>query len=206
MKSSVEFYDSGHVVLPTIKALTPAQRLTLARIAYPGYFTMSEQSIAAFKVARDMAWHRRAAFDLHHTAELIYKAVLLAFEGYWPNTHDLAELGRMSTRAAPALGSLIPNDTPDRERLARLLSSGLVAARHDPEFAIPRDDLNTLARHVRAFRSRAMLACRVRIVKLTAEVANMQPERETHDNRPITEIRHPPRGPGLGPRGDEAAS
>jgi hypothetical protein len=84
--------------------------------------------------------------------------------------HDLAELDRMSMRAAPDLGSLIPPETPDRKRLGRLLSSGYVEARYDPSFTIAQDDLDTLAHHVRAFHARAKQACRARLAELAAEL------------------------------------
>jgi CRISPR-associated protein Csb2 len=88
LTEGIALYDSGRVVLPMITALTPAHRLALARVAFPGYFTMARQSYQAFQVAR-YRWHSIAAFDLHQTAEVLYKAVLLAFAGYLPKCTTL---------------------------------------------------------------------------------------------------------------------
>jgi CRISPR-associated protein Csb2 len=166
----IALYDSGRVELPAIKALTPAQRLTLARVAFPSYFHMARQYYEGFQDARNHARDRIAAFYLQQAAETLYKAVLLTFAGYLPKMHDLAALDRMSTHAAPDLGSLIPTDTPDRKRLGRLLSSGYVEARYNPAFTIARADLDALARHVRAFHDRAEHACRTRLAELTSEL------------------------------------
>jgi HEPN domain-containing protein len=150
--------------------LTSAQRLDLARVAVPGYFETARQSYEAFQFSRDRSSYSIAAFELHQTAETLYKAVLLVFTGYLPKIHNLVELDRMSTRAAPELGSLIPADIPDRKRLGRILSSGYVEARYKPTFTIARADLDALAAYVRAFHGRAEQACRARLAELAAEV------------------------------------
>ena len=54
LTEGIALHDSGRVELPAVAALTPAQRLALARVAFPGYFTMARESYQAFK-ARETA-------------------------------------------------------------------------------------------------------------------------------------------------------
>ncbi|HWN71271.1 MAG TPA: HEPN domain-containing protein, partial [Haliangium sp.] len=107
-----------------------------------------------------------AAFELHQVAETLCKAVLVVFTAYLPKMHDLDELGRRCTRSCPNLGPLVPQDAPDRRRLVGLLCAAYVDARYSFAFEISREELETLAQYVSAFRARAERGCQERLAEL----------------------------------------
>jgi uncharacterized protein len=70
-----------------------------------------------------------AVFLLHQAAEHAYQAILLAFTGYKPCTHNLDKLRRYTNRFSIELALLFPRSTPEEDRLFRLLMQGYVDAR-----------------------------------------------------------------------------
>src|SRR5690606_18868702 len=103
---------------------------------------------ASFEHSLARGSHAIAAFLLHQAAEVLLKAVLVTFTGYRPKTHDLGELERRCTRASPGIGPLVPQDAPDRARLAALLRAAYVDARYSFGFEVSREDLEALAGHI----------------------------------------------------------
>ena len=110
-----------------------------------------------------------AAFELHQVAETLCKAVLVVFTAYLPKLHDLDELGRRCTRAAPDIGPLVLQDAPDRKRLQALLRTAYVDARYSFAFEVSRDELETLANYVCAFKARAERGCEQRLAALSQD-------------------------------------
>jgi hypothetical protein len=60
----------------------------------------------------------------------------------------------------------VPQDAPDRRRLAGLLCAAYVDARYSFAFEASREDLEALARYVIAFRAGAERACQERLAEL----------------------------------------
>jgi uncharacterized protein len=167
MVDGLALYDAGRVAI-AIPELTPAMHHALAREAFQRYFDHAAQLYRSF--ARNLAHGSLAiaAFELHQVAETLYKAVLIVFTAYLPKMHDLDELGRRCARACPNLGPLVPQDAPDRKRQVSLLRAAYVDARYSFAFQISREDLETLARYVCAFRARAERACQEHLAELAA--------------------------------------
>jgi predicted nucleotidyltransferase/HEPN domain-containing protein len=167
MTEGVALYDAGRVAI-TIPELTQAMHYVLAEAFFQHYFERDAQLYRSFE--RNLAHGSLAiaAFELHQVAETILKAVLVVFTAYMPKLHDLDELGRRCTRACPSLGSLVPQDAPDRKRLAALLRAAYVDARYSFAFEVSREDLEALARYVSAFLARAEHACQEHLAKLAA--------------------------------------
>ena len=165
----VVLYDAGRAAI-TVPALTPAMHHALAQEAFRRSFDHAAQLYRSFE--RNLAHGSLAiaAFELHQIAETICKAVRVVFTAYLPKTHDLDELGRRCTRACPSLGAIVSRDALDGRRLAGLLHAGYVDARYSFGFEVSREDLETLAGCVCAFRARAELACQERLAELTAAV------------------------------------
>jgi HEPN domain-containing protein len=152
----------------TVPELTPAQRLELAQVSFTRYFEHAAQLYRSFE--RNLAHGSLAiaAFELHQVAETIYKAVLLVFTAYQPKLHDLDELGRRCARVAPGIGPLVPVEVPDRKRLAGLLRAAYVDARYSFSFQVSLKELESLARYVSTFRTRAERVCHEHLAELTA--------------------------------------
>lgn len=100
-----------------------------------------------------------AAFLLHQAAEQCYQAILLAFMGYKPTTHNLDKLRRYTNRFSVELALLFPLDNEEEEDIFRLLSSGYVSARYKEEFIITEEEIGILAERIRRLLDIAERVC-----------------------------------------------
>ena len=89
-----------------------------------------------------------AAFLLHQAAEHIYQAILLAFTGYKPTTHNLDKLRRYTNRFSVELAQVFPRDNPEEDELFRRLLSGYVDARYKEEFSISEVEISQLLERI----------------------------------------------------------
>jgi HEPN domain-containing protein len=96
---------------------------------------------------------------LHQAAEQCYQAILLAFMGYKPTTHNIDKLRRYTNRFSLELALLFPRDSPAEEELFRLLSAGYVDARYKEEFAISEEQVELLTERVRRLLDIAKRVC-----------------------------------------------
>jgi len=109
---------------------------------------------------------RIAVFLLHQAAEQAYQAILLAYMGYKPCTHNLDKLRRYTNRFSIELGTLFPRDTPAEDRLFKLLLQSYVDARYKEDFDISGEDLETLTERIERLLSIAARICRNRFISL----------------------------------------
>jgi HEPN domain-containing protein len=100
-----------------------------------------------------------AAFFLHQATEQCYQAILLAFTGYKPTTHNLDKLRRYTNRFSAELAVLFPLDNEEEEDLFRLLSSGYVSARYKEEFIITEGEVGILVERIRRLLDIAERVC-----------------------------------------------
>jgi len=112
-----------------------------------------------------------AVFLLHQAAEQSYQAILLAFMGYKPTTHNLDKLRRYTNRFALELALIFPRDTTEEDDLFRLLASGYVDARYKEEFIITEEEVAVLIERVRRLLEVAERVCLNYFVSLERRVA-----------------------------------
>ena len=91
---------------------------------------------------------RAAVFLLHQSAEQIYQAILLAFTGYKPTTHNLDKLRRYTNRFSLELALVFPRDNEREDELFKLLLAGYVEARYKEDFSIGHEELGILLERV----------------------------------------------------------
>lgn len=112
-----------------------------------------------------------AAFFLHQAAEQCYQAILLAFMGYKPTTHNLDKLRRYTNRFSVELAMLFQRDNEEEEGLFRLLSSGYVSARYKEEFIISEEEVGLLTERVRRLLDIARRVCTNHFISLGRKAA-----------------------------------
>jgi HEPN domain-containing protein len=153
--------------------LYDARRILLAKTAAPDLGAvrrLAEKDFARWmRTARDFfqsaefiaakcSWNT-ATFMLHQAAEQCYQAMLLAFTGYKPTTHNLDKLRRYTNRFSIELALLFPLDNAGEETIFHLLSSGYVNARYKEEFNITKDELEIVMERVRRLLDIATRVC-----------------------------------------------
>jgi HEPN domain-containing protein len=100
-----------------------------------------------------------ATFLLHQAAEQCYQAILLAFMGYKPTTHNLDKLRRYTNRFSVELAVLFPLDNEEEEDIFRLLTNGYVSARYKEEFIITENEVGLLTERIRRLLDIAERVC-----------------------------------------------
>lgn len=85
-----------------------------------------------------------AAFMLHQSVELTYRAVLKSLTGHEPFSHDLRALMHKCRRCTPGLSRIFPADNEDEKRLLLLLQKAYVNCRYKNNYKISNDDLMIL--------------------------------------------------------------
>jgi HEPN domain-containing protein len=114
---------------------------------------------------------RAAIFLLHQAAEQIYQAILLAFTGYKPTTHNLDKLRRYTNRFSLELALVFPRDNAREDELFRLLLAGYVDARYKEEFAITQEELGILLERVGRLLAIAERICGNHFVSLEKKIS-----------------------------------
>jgi uncharacterized protein len=128
-----------------------------------------KQALAFFRSA-EFNCHQEewkiAVFLLHQAAEHMYQAILLAFTGYKPTTHNLDKLRRYTNRFSIELAMLFSRNNDEEDRLFRLLLSGYVDARYSEHFLVTRQDAGVLLERIRQLLEIAERVCRNRLLSL----------------------------------------
>lgn len=159
-------YDAGSV--PLCEAASP-DLISIRLTAQKDFERWSRQAhafynSALFNVQRHES--RLAVFLLHQAAEHIYQAILLAFMGYKPCTHNLDKLRRYTHRFSVELALLFPRDRAGEERLFKLLLQSYVDARYKEDYHITENELQQLIQRIDKLLSIADRICHNRFISL----------------------------------------
>jgi HEPN domain-containing protein len=109
---------------------------------------------------------RLAVFLLHQAAEHIYQAILLAFMGYKPCTHNLDKLRRYTHRFSIELAYLFPRDGAGEDHLFKLLLQSYVDARYKEDYHITENELQQLVHRIDRLLTIAGRICHNRFISL----------------------------------------
>lgn len=165
-QEAILLYDAGHIPL----VVTAPPDLALVRAVAKKDFDQWWLRAKAFFTSslfnrKEREW-KIAVFLLHQAAENAYQAILLSFTGYKPCTHNLDKLRRYTNRFSVELVMLFPRDTPEEDRLFKLLLHGYVDARYKEEYRITDHELELLIWRISKLLSIAARICRNRFISL----------------------------------------
>jgi HEPN domain-containing protein len=144
IQEGVLLYDSHRTVLAPV--LTPDWD-RVKWLAERDFKRWAQQARAFYRSGAfnyENAEWRIAVFLLHQATEQMYQAILLAFTGYKPTTHNLDKLRRYTNRFSLELAMVFPRDTAAEDELFRLLLSGYVDARYKEDFDITEKEVRVL--------------------------------------------------------------
>ena len=167
-REGVLIYDSGRHQLAEAKERSAVERRAYAEKCFTDWFKSANGFLRQHEHAVNDGELNIAAFELHQATERFYHCALLVLTAYKPKTHNLDDLGKRAADLHPLLRNVFPRATPDDDRLFKLLKHAYVDARYDPSFAITKEELETLASHVRVLRDRVERVCRERIEAMAA--------------------------------------
>jgi HEPN domain-containing protein len=170
-RESILLYDAGRT--PLVKAVDCdlAQALWMAERDFNRWQRQSRAFFRSAEFNLDGGEWKIVLFLLHQAAEQIYQAILLAFMGYKPTTHNLDKLRRYTNRFSVELALLFPRNSEEEDRLFRLLLSGYVDARYKEDFVVEEEDIRLLTERVRQLLEIAERVCRNRLLSLGKQAA-----------------------------------
>src|ERR1700722_10866162 len=172
-EEAIMLYDAGKTVLAAA-GLSDLPRIHVT--AQRDFDRWRRQAWAFFRSAefnlQQEEW-KIAAFLLHQATEHMYQAILLAFMGYKPTTHNLDKLRRYTNRFSIELALIFPRDNEAEDRLFRLLVSGYVDARYKEDFVVSGAEIGVLTERIRRLLEIAERICKNRLLNLEKRMAKM---------------------------------
>lgn len=165
-RDAILLYDAG--AIPLAKA-TPPNLVHIRAVAQKDFKRWKQTAEAFYRSAlynKQLQESKIAVFLLHQAAEQIYQAILLAFTGYKPCTHNLDKLRRYTNRFSIELAFLFPRNNEEEDHLFRLLLQGYVDARYKEDYTITEEELNQLTERVGRLLSIAERVCSNRFINL----------------------------------------
>ena len=106
--------------------------------------------------------YKQASFYLHQATENFLKSIPLVYVLYGYKEHDLEFLIEKCKPYTLELAKVFPRDTPEEERLFKLLQRAYVEARYNDDFAVSKDDTDALTVRVERLRDITDKVCRDR--------------------------------------------
>jgi HEPN domain-containing protein len=170
-RSAILLYDAGRTPLSNAVECDLAQVRWMAEQDFDRWRRQSRAFFRSAEFNLDAGEWKIVLFMLHQAAEQIYQAILLAFTGYKPTTHNLDKLRRYTNRFSVELALLFPRNSEEEDRLFRLLLSGYVDARYKEDFVVVEGDARLLTGRVRQLLEIAERVCGNRLLSLGKQVA-----------------------------------
>jgi HEPN domain-containing protein len=170
-RSAILLYDAGRASLAKPGESDPVQVRLMAERDFDRWRRQSRAFFRSAEFILGAGEWKIAVFMLHQAAEQIYQAILLAFMGYKPTTHNVDKLRRYTNRFSIELALLFPRDTEEEDRIFRLLLSGYVDARYKEDFVVSEGEARLLTERVGKLLEIAERVCGNRLLSLEKQVA-----------------------------------
>lgn len=143
-REGIILYDSGEYKLERRRKLDFDEITKRAQKYYNDKFGRALSFFLDVPHATDRDDYKQASFYLHQAAEHFFRTIELVFTLYSPKEHKLAEFMDRCKRFTIEIFKVFPRDTPEEERLFKLLERAYVESRYNPDFEIAKDDIDAL--------------------------------------------------------------
>ncbi|KGB59029.1 nucleotidyltransferase and HEPN domain-containing protein [Sphingopyxis sp. LC363] len=165
-KDGIALYEYDDKALHKPKPKTPQQALEMAREYFEEWLPSAQSFLRGYKHALNDGDLKKAAFDLHQTAERLYHCVLLVCTFYTPHVHNLGFLRTQAERIDMRLVDAWPRELKaDRSRFEKL-KEAYVKARYSKHYRISEDELQWLGERVEELGRAVHAICSERIALL----------------------------------------
>ncbi|HEV7340888.1 MAG TPA: HEPN domain-containing protein [Sphingopyxis sp.] len=170
-KDGIALHEFDEKPLHTPKPKTLEQALAMAREYFEEWLPSAQSFHRGYKHAVDDGDLKKAAFDLHQSAERLYHTVLLVSTFYTPHVHNLAFLRTQAERIDMRLVDAWPRERrEDRARFEKL-KEAYVKARYSKHYRITEDELSWLGGCVEELGRAVHAICSERIAELEAKAS-----------------------------------
>ena len=164
-KQGIILYDSGEYKLERRRKLNFNEIKERAQKYYDDKFGQANDFLEDTKSNLARGKHVHSSFHLHQATENLLRTVQMVFTLYGPKLHDLEKLVNNCKEYAAEIFKVFPRDTPEEERLFKLLQRAYVESRYNPDFEITKEDIDALLPKVEHLRDIVEKVCNDRIAE-----------------------------------------
>lgn len=162
-REGIILYDSGEYKLERRRKLNFDEITKRAQKYYDDKYITACRFLETTKFDYSKTWYKLSSFQLHQAAEHFFRTIELVFTLYSPKEHKLAEFMDRCKRFTIEIFKVFPRDTPEEERLFKLLERAYVESRYNPDFEIAKDDIDALLPKVGMLRDIVERVCTAQI-------------------------------------------
>ena len=166
-KEGIALFDAQNFDLASERGFTGKEKKRVAQDHFDEWYGSAEEFFGTYELVLEKGWYKKAAFNLHQTAESAYKAVLLVFSNYSPNEHFLEFLGNRAEKYHALLKNIFAKISKEDETRFKLLEYAYIGGRYDPQYKISKEDLETLAKDVKKLLDLTGKICKEKIESFT---------------------------------------
>jgi HEPN domain. len=162
-RQGIILYDSGEYKLARRRKLNFDEIQERAQKYYDDKFYTAIDYLNGVGFYCGNGRYKTASFHLHQSTEHFFRTIELVFTLYSPKEHKLAEFMNRCKRFTTEIFKALPRDTPEEERLFKLLERAYVESRYNPDFEITKEDIDALLPKVEHLRDIVEKVCTAQI-------------------------------------------
>ncbi|MFC1676699.1 HEPN domain-containing protein [Planctomycetota bacterium] len=162
-KEGCMLYDDGNFELAREKEHLPADRKHTAQEHYEHWIQNATSSYRMYEQAIKIDELKKAAFELHQTAEALYSTIELVFSNYKPKSHNLEDWLHRAGGHNPAFITIFPQTTDDQKECFDLLNRAYIDARYKKRYKITKEQLEYLAHRIKKLHEITEKICKDKI-------------------------------------------
>lgn len=162
-REGIILYDSGEYKLERRRKLNFNEIQERAQKYYNDKFGRANSFMFDVPHALGRDDNKQASFYLHQATENLLRVVPMVFILYGYKDHNLTTLMKACKEYAPEIFKAFPRDTPEEERLFKLLERAYVESRYNPDFEITKEDIVALLPKVEQLRDIVERVCTAQI-------------------------------------------
>lgn len=179
-KDGIMLYDSGKYTLAKRRKLNYSEIRKMAQEYFDDKFHTASQFLKGAKFYLDDEDYRMASFHLHQATENFLRTIPLVYILYGYKDHDLEKLLDYCKKHTLALGRVFPRDTPEENRLFKLLQDAYVQARYNKDFRVTKEDIDALMPKIENLRELTEQISKERISEYDSLAAKKRKENNKH--------------------------
>ena len=169
LNQGIMLYDSGEYQLATPRELNYSEIQRMAQEYFDDKFPTATYFLDDCSLNVTKNRYHQAIFYLHQAAENFIKTIPLAYILYGYKEHDLDFLIKKCKPFTLELAKVFPRDTPEEERLFKLLQRAYIEARYNKKnFIVTKADIDALIPKVELLRDITKQICTERIAEYEA--------------------------------------
>ena len=162
-REGILLYQGDTRELDKIGNLTSEEAKAIAEMHYKQWYKGATSFLIAYKAVLDAGDTKNAAFQLHQATERYFACILLVFTNYKPNTHNLKQLKSLAILQDERIADIFPQDTKIHRRRFELLKNAYIDARYSEHYQISQEELEWLAKRVKALQALTETLCKEKI-------------------------------------------